>query len=93
MKSPEYAHVKHLIDTKFIVQDDLHLIFDHIRRATLQTDMHMSPKTLLKRIHDPGSFTIEELVKLADLINIDPALLTKWATTISQEKQKKKSRK
>lgn len=79
MTSPEYAHVKHLIDTKFINAADFHKVFDHIKRATLQTDMHMSPKTLIKRIKDPGSFTIKELVTLAALIGIDSEMPVAWA--------------
>lgn len=86
MKSPDYAKIKHLIDTNYIT--DFSQIFQEIKKKTVYTDLSMGFQALDKRLADPSRFTLRELATLANLIGVDPILIV--ALALKKVKIKKK---
>jgi len=65
----DYNRVGHLLRTGFI--KELDEVFDTgIRKAILQ-DMKMSYKTLGRRLDDPGTFKVKEIIIIADRLKVE----------------------
>lgn len=64
---------------------DFQQLASDIGRTNLATDMGMNPKTLRRRVNDPGEWTIAELAKLSELLKIDRKVLLELADRLSAE--------
>jgi hypothetical protein len=58
---------------------DFRQLADDIGRTNLAADMGMNPKTLRRRVADPGEWTIAELAKLSDLLGVEYKVLLEMA--------------
>jgi hypothetical protein len=54
-------------------------IFEVVRPTPIRKDLRISWEAISNKQKNPGRFRIDELVKLADLIDCDPMLLLKTA--------------
>lgn len=86
MKSPDYAKIKHLIDTNYITE--FSQIFNEIKKKTVYRDLSMGFQALDRRLADPSLFTLRELATLAQLIGVDPTIVVGLA--LKKVKVKKK---
>lgn len=85
MKDARYAGVRALL-----LRNDLARfqdILNHIPDRVVYTDIRMGYKAWMNRFSDPAKFSIDELRRLAALIEIDPRVLV---DLILKEKPKKK---
>jgi len=67
---------------------DFNQLGDDCGRTNLAMDMNMNPKTLRRRLDDPGEWSVRELGRLADLLRIDHAVLLKMADEAIAPKRK-----
>jgi hypothetical protein len=88
MKVLGYAKVKILLRDG--AYTDFTQLADDIGRTILAGDLAMSINTLRKRTNDPGLWTVRELAKFSDLLEIDHALLPAMADAASTPKKKGK---
>ena len=87
---------------KILLRDGAYMEFnqlaDDIGRTILAKDLGMSINTLRKRTNNPGLWTIAELAKFSNLLEIDHRILQEMADKINSELikvqvQKKKGKK
>lgn len=85
MKDARYAGVRALLLQNGLsrFQD----ILDHIPDRVVYTDIRMGYKAWMNRFANPALFSIDELRRLAALIDIDPRVLV---DLILKEKPKKR---
>lgn len=88
MKVLGYAKVKILLRDG--AYQDFAQLADDIGRTNLAKDLNMNIQTLRRRTNDPGLWTIMELSKLSDLLEIDHRILFEMGDKISVDIQKKK---
>jgi len=68
---------------------DFQQLASDLGRTNLAIDMGMNPKTLRRRVNDPGEWTIAELAKLSDLLKIDHKILPEMADRLRKKKGKR----
>ncbi|SFW22315.1 hypothetical protein [Chitinophaga sancti] len=71
MKNPKYAAVKALIEAKKI--KNLNQMFEIVNMSIVAKDMGVHYTTLYTRIHNPRLLTVENLAKMAELIEVPAA--------------------
>lgn len=97
MKVLGYAKVKVLFRDG--TYQDFGQIADDIGRAILSKDLGMNIQTLRRRTNDPGMWTIKELSKFSDLMELDHKIFLEMADKLSMQNElreatkKKKGRK
>jgi len=69
---------------------DFQQLADDIGRTNLAADMQMNPKTLRRRVNDPGEWTVGELAGLSDLLKIEHKILLEMADKLRAQKKKKR---
>ena len=69
----------------------LHDLFEYVPKSNVAKDLRMHFNTLQSRINEPGSFAIQELAAIAELMDVDPMIIIKMA--YSQYNHDRKSRK
>jgi len=87
MESSRYQRARILLQQGAI--HDFRQLADDIGKTALAADMGMNPKTLRRRWNDPGEWTIVELARLSDLLEIDHAVLLQMADRLRKKKGKK----
>ena len=87
MKNPDFARVKHLIETGFI--KEFAGIFDSLQKKMVYKGLHMGPVAFDRRLEDPGLFTIHELAALALLIGVEAEAISTMATRARKKKGKR----
>jgi hypothetical protein len=73
MKDPRYARVKILIEAKHITE--INQIFENIPKTLVYGDLRMGFAAFKTRFNNPTLYTLEEVMRLAILIEIDPRVL------------------
>lgn len=71
MKNPKYAAVKALIEAKKLKNFDQ--MFEIVNISIVAVDMGVHYTTLYTRIHTPRLLTVENIVKISELIEVPPA--------------------
>ncbi|GAA3916930.1 hypothetical protein GO495_19880 [Chitinophaga oryziterrae] len=87
MSDKRYQTIKKLIDANKLA--NFAEIFEIIPPSVAASDLHLNYNSLRKRIEDHSIFTLNEFIRLADLINCDPRVLVDLAL-INIKKTKKK---
>jgi len=54
-------------------------LFAYIPKSFVAKDLKIHYHTLLSKIENPSRFTLDQLIDLADLIEIDPMVLIRMA--------------
>jgi hypothetical protein len=54
-------------------------IFSYIPKTIVYRDLGVNFNRFSRAIHNPGVFKIDELIKLADMFNLDPRLMIDMA--------------
>jgi hypothetical protein len=88
MKNPDYAKVKHLIETGYI-KDFPEFIKAFPTRGMIYKDIGMAWETFVRREKDPGTWTVEELSLLGANLGIEAAVLF----TLADKSRKKDPKK
>lgn len=70
MKDNRYKAIKSLIETESL--KSLKEIFEILPVTVVRVDMKVNYNTLRRRIDTPKLLTVEDIVKLASLIEVDP---------------------
>lgn len=68
-------------------------IFEYVPKTNFADDMPMHHNTITSRIEQPETFTIQELTKIADLLDIDPMVIITLAFTQYNHERKGKKKK
>ena len=58
----------------------------------IATDMSMNHGRYIKKLHNPGDFTIQQICKLASLIDVSPTIITNVIITELSARAKKGGR-
>jgi hypothetical protein len=87
MSDKRYLTIKRLVDVNKLA--NFAEIFEIIPPSVAASDLHLNYNSLRKRIEDHSIFTLNEFIRLANLINCDPRVLVDLALiTIKKEKKK-----
>jgi hypothetical protein len=87
MKNAVYEKVRKQIEAGIIT--NFEEIATEIGKHKLCAAVHMAFDTLVLRIADPGTYRINELVALAALLELEPAVLIEMAVRLRKKKGKK----
>lgn len=86
MKVLGYAKVKILLRDG--AYQDFMQMADDIGRTNLAKDLGMNIQTLRRRTNDPGLWSVHELAKLADLLEMEHIILLTMADRLRVVKKK-----
>ncbi len=84
MKDRRYKVVKSFFEKDSI--DQILNVFDVLPISTVAKDMGVNYSTLHRKIQNPRTFTVGDILEIAALIEIEPEVLLKL---IAKEKKKK----
>ena len=87
MKSEAYAKVRALILSGYI--KDFNQLATEIQKKTLAKDLGKGFESLMARVYDPGKWTVHEMAKLADLLEVDYNIISQLAYGLRKKKGKK----
>lgn len=91
MKVLGYAKVKILLRDG--AYQDFAQLADDIGRTNLAKDLGMNIQTLRRRTNDPGLWTVAELIKFSDLLEMDHATILQMADRLAIEANKVRAKK
>jgi len=87
----QYARLAHLLETDFKMMD-LEGLFPEGERKALLLEITMSHKTLRRRLLNPGSFGMDEIVGIADALGVHYTKISDLVYRAMQENKKKKGK-
>lgn len=68
-------------------------LFEFVPKSNVAKDLNMHFNTLQSRIDAPGTFAIEELTEIAELMDVDPmTLITMTYSQYSHDRKAKKKK-
>jgi hypothetical protein len=88
-KDKRYNAIKELIERGGIT--DFNKIFDIMPPSTMARHMGINYNNFTKRQADCGRFTVKEIMKMAELIGVDDAVVAKLIIEASRKQHHKKS--
>jgi hypothetical protein len=68
-------------------------LWEYVPKTNIARDLHMHFNTLQSRIDEPGTFEINLLTDIADLMDVDPMVIIKMAYTQHSQERKAKKKK
>ncbi len=77
LKDNRYKAIKSLIESNSL--KGLKEVFEIIPLTIVRVDMKINYNTLRRRVHSPGLLTIQDVNKLAELIEVSPSLIMQLA--------------
>ncbi|RAJ87496.1 hypothetical protein CLV59_101247 [Chitinophaga dinghuensis] len=86
MKDRRYKVVKSFFEKDSI--DQILNVFDVLPISTVAKDMGVNYSTLYRKIQNPRTFTIGDILDIAALIEIEPELLLKLIAKENKKKSK-----
>lgn len=91
LKDNRYKAIKSLIESNNL--KGIKEVFEIIPFTIVRVDMKINYNTLRRRVFSPGLLTVDDINKLAELIEVDPCLITKLALMDLKKTIIKKSKK
>jgi hypothetical protein len=90
MNDPRYSRVKTLIEAKHITE--FKQIFDHIPKTVVYQDLGMSFEKFSGLLKKPSLFKLNDLIKLAEKIELNPRVIIELALLQYEADHTKKKR-